>query len=43
MQGLGRTLWLDGRAYIGEYNEDKKHGKGTFEWNDGRKYIGEWD
>ena len=24
------------------YEDDKKHGHGTFIWNDGRKYIGEW-
>lgn len=24
------------------YEDDKKHGYGTFIWADGRKYIGEW-
>lgn len=24
------------------YQNDQKHGQGTFEWPDGRKYIGEW-
>jgi hypothetical protein len=34
--------WPDGRKYEGEYEEDKKHGFGTFIWADGRKYIGNW-
>lgn len=36
--------------YVGEYIDDKKHGKGVFEWYlihekrrpDGRKYVGSW-
>lgn len=32
MQGKGTFSFKDGRKYIGEYLEDKKHGQGTFEW-----------
>lgn len=50
MHGVGLFQWSDGRVYIGEYIDDKKHGKGVFEWYyiyiinrpDGRKYIGYW-
>lgn len=42
MNGKGTFTWTDGRKYIGDYIEDKKHGQGTFEWPDGRKYIGGW-
>jgi hypothetical protein len=28
--------------YVGEYLNDKKHGRGVFTWKDGRKYDGEW-
>ena len=39
---MGEAEWPDGRKYVGEYSEDKKHGFGTFEWKDGKKYIGNW-
>lgn len=32
MNGKGIFTWIDGRKYIGEYLEDKKHGYGIFEW-----------
>lgn len=28
--------------HIISYEDDKKHGFGTFVWADGRKYVGEW-
>ena len=40
MDGAGEFVWPDGRKYIGNYLEDKKHGFGEFEWPDGRKYKG---
>ena len=42
MSGHGKTIWTDGRFYIGEYLDDRKHGFGTFQWGDGRKYEGTW-
>lgn len=32
MNGKGVFTWLDGRKYVGEYFDDKKHGQGVFEW-----------
>jgi hypothetical protein len=32
MNGKGVFTWKDGRKYEGEYVDDKKQGKGTFEW-----------
>ena len=34
--------WADGRKYVGDYLDDKKHGSGEFSWPDGRRYVGEW-
>jgi hypothetical protein len=31
-----------GDKYIGEWKNNKKHGKGTQIWMDGSNYIGEW-
>lgn len=42
MNGNGITIWLDNRKYEGNYQDDKKHGFGTFTWADGRQYKGEW-
>jgi hypothetical protein len=36
MQGRGVYTWKDGRKYVGEYFNDKKHGFGIYKWNDGR-------
>ena len=42
MDGYGVFTWSDGRKYLGEYKEDKKHGQGQFIWPDGRQYKGGW-
>lgn len=42
MDGYGVFTWADGRKYVGEYFEDKKHGYGTFYWADGKCYKGNW-
>lgn len=34
-------IW-DGRKYIGNFVNDKKEGKGTFQWKNGKKFIGEF-
>ncbi len=43
MDGEGEFTWTDGRRYLGEYLDDKKHGYGIFEWPDGKKYKGYWE
>ena len=42
MSGAGTYVWLDGRKYNGEWQENKMHGKGTLEMVDGKKYTGEF-
>ena len=42
MDGMGKYEWSDGRTYLGEYKQDKKHGYGLYKWADGRKYDGFW-
>ena len=32
MNGKGKMLWADGKHYIGDYQDDKKHGNGVFTW-----------
>jgi hypothetical protein len=33
MHGKGTFKWADGRSYVGEYKDDKKHGYGiSFEF-----------
>lgn len=32
MHGRGTFKWKDGRKYVGEYFEDKKHGYGIYQW-----------
>jgi hypothetical protein len=36
MEGKGTFTWADGRIYVGDYKNDKKHGTGIFKWPDGR-------
>lgn len=36
MEGHGEFLFSDGRKYVGEYLDDKKHGYGVFTWPDNR-------
>lgn len=38
----GETSWPDGKRYIGDYLDDKKHGEGIFEWGNGKRYEGSW-
>ena len=42
MDGSGEVVWADGRKYVGQYIDGKKHDKGEFTWPDGRKYNGMW-
>lgn len=36
-------FWPDGKRYVGEYENDKKHGQGQYTWDNGREYIGGWN
>ena len=38
----GFEKFTDGRKYVGEYKDGKRHGQGTYTHHDGRKYEGEW-
>ena len=41
--GYGTYTWADGRKYVGEWKNDKKHGQGTLTWAaSGSKYVGEF-
>ncbi len=41
-QILGTYLWADGRKYLGQWVNNKMHGKGIFTWPDGRVYEGDY-
>jgi hypothetical protein len=36
------ATWSDGKKYVGEYKDDKKHGQGTHTFPNGEKYVGEY-
>ena len=45
--GVGSTKlsvihFNNGSAYIGEWLEGARHGRGECRWSNGSKYIGEW-
>ena len=43
MHGKGEMVYEDGRSYVGEYYNDKKHGHGSYKWpNSGKVYEGGW-
>ena len=42
MNGQGEMLYEDGRFYKGEFQNDKKHGKGILFLPNGRKIEGTW-
>ena len=39
---FGTYTWASGDKYVGEFKDNKKHGKGTYTFVDGRKYVGEY-
>lgn len=32
INGYGTNTWADGRKYVGEWKDNKMHGKGTYDW-----------
>ena len=42
MDGEGELKWKDGKAYTGQFINDKREGQGTFIWADGRKLTCAW-
>ena len=37
---FGTYAWRDGRKYVGNYQDGKKHGQGTFTFSDGERKTG---
>ena len=37
---FGTYAWRDGRKYVGEYKDNKRHGQGTYTYANGNKYVG---
>ena len=42
-EGFGEYIWVDGSAYKGHYNSDKKNGYGVYTWDNSWKYKGNFD
>merc|ERR550534_3319223 len=40
--GMAIMEWPNGCKYEGHFQQNKKHGEGTFWWADGRSYRGQW-
>ena len=36
------VVYPNGAKYVGEFNDDKRHGQGALTWPNGHKYVGEW-
>ena len=36
------SITHNGTKYVGEWKDDRVHGKGTITWPNGHKYVGEW-
>ena len=39
---FGKYTYPKGGIYLGEWKDDKRHGKGTYTFTDGEQYIGEY-
>ena len=39
---FGTYAWEDGRKYVGEYKDNKRHGQGTYTYANGDKYVGNY-
>ncbi len=42
MRYVGTYVWSDGRSYVGEWKDNKMHGRGTFTFTGGKIYIGQF-
>lgn len=40
--GTGTKEWPDGKKYVGEWKNGKRHGKGTMTHPDGKEQKGKW-
>ena len=40
--GQGTITYPNGKKYVGEWKNGKKHGQGTKTWSNGDKYVGEY-
>eukprot|EP00475_Leptophrys_vorax_P023683 TRINITY_DN3247_c0_g1_i1.p1 TRINITY_DN3247_c0_g1~~TRINITY_DN3247_c0_g1_i1.p1 ORF type:complete len:398 (+),score=81.51 TRINITY_DN3247_c0_g1_i1:135-1196(+) len=38
----GEMLYANGDIYVGEFQDQRRHGQGRFQWSDGHIYSGEW-
>lgn len=34
--------WASGNIYIGEFEDDERHGEGRMKWTDHSSYVGQW-
>jgi hypothetical protein len=41
--GQGTYTWADGRKYIGQFKDGKRHGQGTYTYADGTVEHGIWE
>ena len=39
---FGTYAWRDGRKYVGEWKDNKRHGQGTYTYANGDKYVGNY-
>ena len=39
---FGTYAWRDGKKYVGEYKDNKRHGQGTYTYANGDKYVGNY-
>ena len=39
----GTETWENGRKYVGEFKDGKRHGQGTYTGANGNKYVGKFN
>ena len=42
MHGKGHMIYPDGKEYIGDFDNDLRHGQGLYKFGDEREYEGGW-
>jgi hypothetical protein len=40
--GFGSYKWKEGMRYIGDWKDNKRHGKGSIKYVDGTERVGLW-